>query len=60
MGWRYFTINEAFIKIYKEHGEVGYILEVDVKYLEKLYKLHEDVPFLPDRKKKLKSRKPCN
>ena len=51
MGWRYFTINEAFIKIYKEQGEVGYILEVDVKYLEKLYELHGDVPFLPDRKK---------
>ena len=51
MGWRYFTINEAFIKIHNEHSEVGYILEVDVKYLEKLYELHGDVPFLPDRKK---------
>ena len=27
------------------------ILEVDVQYLEKLHKLHNDLPFLPERMK---------
>jgi hypothetical protein len=28
----------------------GYILEVDIDYLEKLHKLHNDFPFLPEKK----------
>ena len=45
--------NKVFIKNYNEKSEVGYILEVDVKYPEKIYELHGDLPFLPERKKKV-------
>ena len=31
-------------------SEVGHILEVDVKYPNELYKLHGNLPFLPERK----------
>ena len=36
--------------IYKESGEVN-LLEVDVQCLEKLHKIHNDLPFLPERMK---------
>ena len=39
--------NEDFIKNY--HDE-GHFLEVDFQYLEKLHELHNDLPFLPERK----------
>ena len=42
-------INEEFIKNYNENDNKGYILEVDVKYLERLHKLHSDLAFLPER-----------
>ena len=29
----------------------GYILEVDVQYLEQIHDLHNDLPFLPERMK---------
>ena len=29
----------------------GYFLEVDVQYLERLQKLHNNLPFLPERMK---------
>ena len=32
-------------------SELGYILEDDVQYPIKLYELHSDLPFLPERKK---------
>ena len=34
----------------------GYFLEVDVEYAKSLFKLHKDLPFLPERKKKEKSK----
>ena len=37
--------NKDFIKNYNE--ESAEVLEVDVKYLEKLYKLHNDLSFFP-------------
>ena len=43
--------SEIFIKIYKEETDKGYFLKVDVKYTEKLQKLHNDLPFLPERMK---------
>ena len=43
--------NKVFLKNYDEKSEVGYILEVDIQYLKKLYELHSDLPFLPERKK---------
>ena len=45
------AINEAFIKNYDENNDIykGYILEVDVKYLKRLHKLHSDLQFLSER-----------
>ena len=34
-----------------EESDEGYFLEVDVRYLEKLHELHNDLPFLPYRMK---------
>ena len=42
-------INEDFIKNYNENDSKGYILEVDVKYRNRLHKLHSDLPFLSKR-----------
>ena len=39
--------NEDFIKNYDKNGDVGYFLEVDIKYPKKLFYLHKDLPFLP-------------
>ena len=52
-----FEINEAFVKSYNKNSDKGYILEVDVDYLTKLYKLHSDMPFLPERMKINKTKK---
>ena len=40
-----------FIKNYAEDRDRGYILKVDVEYPKNLYKLHSDLPFLPERMK---------
>ena len=42
---------EDFIKNYDENSDKGYILEVDVKYPEKIRMLHSDLAFLPERMK---------
>ena len=34
-----------------EESNVGYFLEVDVQYLQKLHELRNDLPFLPDKMK---------
>ena len=44
-------INEEFIKNYNENDNLGYILEVDVRYPKRLHELHSDLPFLSDRMK---------
>ena len=43
--------NETFIKNYDENSEKGYILEVDLKYPEKIPMLHSNLAFLPERMK---------
>ena len=43
--------NKVFIKDYDQKSEVGYILEVDVKYPKELFELHGDLQFLPETKK---------
>ena len=44
-------IEEDFIKNCDEDEDIGYFLEVDVKYPENLVYLHSDLPFLPERMK---------
>ena len=43
--------NEDFIKNCYEKINEEYFLEVDVHYPEKIYELHNNLPFLPERKK---------
>ena len=47
--------NEDFIKKYDEVSNKEYFLEVDIDYPKELFNLHKDLPFLPGRKKGLKS-----
>ena len=42
---------EDSIKNYDENSNNGYILEVEVEYPRSLFNLHEDLPFLAERKK---------
>ena len=43
--------NEDFKRKYNEESDEGYFLEVDVQYPEKLHKLLNDLPLLPERMK---------
>ena len=49
--------NEDFIKNYNEKSHEGCFLEVDVQYPEKIYKLHNNLAFLPERMKTEKLKK---
>ena len=48
--------NEDFIKNYDENSDKGYFLEVDVEYPKTLFNSHNDLPFLPKRKRLKKSK----
>ena len=51
-GWKtYLKFNGDFINEYDEDSDIGYFLEVDVDYPKKLFNLHKDLTFLPERKK---------
>ena len=41
--------DKKFIKNYDENSGKKQILEVDAEYHKKLYKLHDDLPFLPEK-----------
>ena len=43
--------NKDFTKSYNEERDIGYFLEADVQYPKKLYDLHNDLPFSPERLK---------
>ena len=43
--------NEIFIRNYNENSDKQYFLKVDVDYPKKLFNLHKDLPYLPERKK---------
>ena len=49
--------NEDFIKNYNEESDGEYFLENNVQYTEKLHKLHNDLPLLPERMKSEKVEK---
>ena len=49
--------NKDFIKISNEDSNIGYFIKADVYYPEKLPKLHNDLPFLPERMKIEKNEK---
>ena len=40
--------NRDFIEDHNKDRDEGHLLEVDVQHLEKLHKLHNDLPFLPE------------
>ena len=41
--------NKDLIENYNEDSDKGYYFEVDFQYLQKLYELHGDLSFLPER-----------
>ena len=43
--------HESFIKNYDESSDKRCILDVDAEYPKKIFNLHSDLPFLPERKK---------
>ena len=51
-------VDEDLIKKYDENSSKGYILEVDVEYPRKLDNLYSDLPFLAERMKINKRKKP--
>ena len=43
--------NEGSIKNYDENSDEGYFLELDIEYPKQLFGSHNELPFLPERKK---------
>ena len=52
-----FQFTKDFIENYNEDSDDGYFLEFDVQYPENLHKFHNDLSFLPERRKILKTGK---
>ena len=51
--------NEAFVKSYNKERDEGNFLELDVRYLEKLHEIHNDLPILTEIMKIEKVKKTC-
>ena len=45
------ALNGYFMKNYDKNSNKGYFYEVDVEYPKKLFNLHKDFSYLPERKK---------
>ena len=43
------NINELDVMSVNEKSEIGYILEVDLKYPDELHELHNDYPLAPEK-----------
>ena len=52
-------IEEKNIKNYNEERDERCFLEVDVQYPKKLHELHNNLPFLPEKKEIEENRKAC-
>ena len=48
---KFSKFSEIFIRNYNENSDKQYFLKVVVDYPKKLFNLHKDLPFLPERKK---------
>ena len=51
------ALNGYFMKNYDKNSNKGYFFEVNVEYPKKLFNLHKDFSYLPERKKIKKSKK---
>ena len=43
------NVNEIDVISISEKSPIGYFLEVDLKYSDKLHELHNDYPLAPDK-----------
>ena len=43
------NVNEIDVISISEKSPIGYFLEVDLKYSDKLHELHDDYPLAPDK-----------
>ena len=53
----FFNLIKIFVKNFIEESDERYFLEVDIQYLEKLHKRHNNLPFLPEKMKIEKAEK---
>ena len=44
------NVDEFDVNSINEKSEIGYFLEVDLKYLEELHELHNNYPLAPERR----------